>query len=241
MFRNLSITSKHLSITNTDLFMTSKVLISSRLFSTTSIRRMDNDNNDISETSNTEKLNSSSNLAEVYNKRREDQKEVYSQFTTHSNTIRALTTKYRNFSHEKEDLLNDQDRKIYDEHEKKHKWEDALRQNLPNPNPFILNRIYERSYFAKESLLFYHFKAAFVQEKVPNSFKKSQLRNKEEWDKTEKEVIATSDKIMAEAARLHDEKHDIKDEMQRRVDEGQSLVADFADPSEEPMDIVDPD
>ena len=59
--------------------------------------------------------------------------------------------------------------------------------------------------------------------------------------KKEKESIATTDKIMAEAARVHNEKHNIKDEMQRRVDEGQSLVADFADPSEEPMDIVDPD
>lgn len=99
MFRNLSITSKHLSI-NTHLFMTSKVLISSRLFSTTSIRRMDNDNNDISETSKTEKLNSSSNLAEEYNKRRENTKILYSEFTVQSHKLRALATRYKNLSDE---------------------------------------------------------------------------------------------------------------------------------------------
>lgn len=242
MFRNLSITSKHLSITNTYLFMTSNVLISSRLFSTTSIRRMDNDNNDISETSKTEKLNSSSNLAEEYNKRRENTKILHSEFTVQSHKLRALATKYKNLSEEKEDLLSDEDRKIFDEHEKKHKWEDVLRQNLPNPNPFILNKIYERTYFAKEKLLFYHFKAAFIKERVPDSFKNRELRNKEEWDKKEEELISTSNKIMSDAAKLHDQKHDIKDEIRRRiVEDGQSLVAEYADPNDQQMENTDPD
>jgi hypothetical protein len=82
---------------------------------------MDNDNNDISETSKPEKLNSSSNLAEERNKRQENTKMLDAQFTIQAYKTRALATKYKNLTEEKEDLLSDQDRKIYDEHEKKHK------------------------------------------------------------------------------------------------------------------------